>query len=616
MLNRKKLKKCLFLLGSGSVFIGIALGVDIVSAGSVYHPFTYLYNSLSWLECKYSPLLRCSKLKPSASLPSILGKNGIVVTTQHKASEVGLQILQKGGNAMDAAVAVGYALAVTDPCCGNIGGGGFMLIHQANGKDTFIDFREKAPLAARPNMYLDKQGNVISGLSKNGYLAVGVPGTVKGLDQVLAEYGTMMREQVMLPAIELADQGFVLQQGDVQILEADTKKFTQQPNVAAIFLKNGKTPYQVGDRLVQKDLAQTLKVIQRQGADAFYKGAIAQELVKASQKNGGILTAADFANYAITQTQPVRCNYRGYEVISAPPPGGGTTLCEMLNVLEGYSLGKLGFHSAASLHPTLEAMLYAYSDRNTYLGDPDFVKNSVERLTSKQYAAQIRTKIPRNRATPPEQLNSGLTAQEGTHTTHYSIKDRYGNVVAVTYTINSYFGAGVIAGNSGFFLNNEMDDFTSKPGVPNQFGLVQGSANMIEPGKRPLSSMSPTIVTKNGKFFLVTGSPGGSTITTTVLQVVTNVIDYGMNIAEAVDAPRIHYQGLVPVFHLFNLNLVATDPYALKSSTVQDLWGMGYIVLPSFLPWGAAESIWVNPKTGLLYGANDSRKPAGASAAY
>jgi len=614
MLNRKNVKKCLFLLGSGPIFIGIALGMDMVLAGSVYHPFTYLYNSLSWLACKSSPLPKCGNTKLSTSLLPVLGKNGIVVTTQHRASEVGLQILQKGGNAVDAAVAVGYALAVTDPCCGNIGGGGFMLIHQANGKDTFIDFREKAPLAAKPNMYLDKQGNVISGLSTHGYLAVGVPGTVKGLDRALAEYGTMTREQVMVPAIELAAQGFVLQQGDVHVLEAGTKKFTQQPNVAATFLKNGKTPYQVGDRLVQKDLAQTLKVIQRQGADAFYKGAIAQELVKASQKNGGILTAADFATYAITQTQPVRCNYRGYEVISAPPPGGGTTLCEMLNVLEGYSLGKLGFHSAASLHPTLEAMLYAYFDRNTYLGDPDFVKNPVERLISKQYAAQIRTKIPRNRATPPAQLNSALTAQEGTNTTHYSIKDHYGNAVAVTYTINSYFGAGVIAGNSGFFLNNEMDDFTSKPGVRNQFGLVQGTANMIKPGKRPLSSMAPTIVIKNGKIFLVTGSPGGSTITTTVLQVITNVIDYGMNINEAVDAPRIHYQGLGLLPHL--PNVVMTDPYALKSSVVQDLWGMGYVVLPFFLPWGAAESIWVNPKTGLLYGANDSRKPAGASAAY
>ena len=279
----------------------------------------------------------------------------------------------------------------------------------------------------------------------------------------------------------------------------------------------------------------------------------------------------------------------------------------MLNILEGYPLGKLGFHSVASLHPTLEAMLYAYADRNTHLGDPDFVNNPVKRLLSKEYAAQIRTKIAFNRATPPKRVYSGIASHEGSNTTHYSIQDRSGNAVSVTYTINSYFGAGVIAGNSGFFLNNEMDDFTSKPGVPNKFRLVQGNANVIEPGKRPLSSMSPTIVTKNGEVFLVTGSPGGSTIPTTVLQTITNVIDYKMNIATAVNAPRIHYQGLP--------NVAITDPYALKPNVVQGLWEMGYRVAP-FLPWGAAESILVNPKSQMLYGTNDSRKPAGKAVAY
>ena len=540
----------------------------------------------------------------------VSGKNGIVVTTQHKASEVGLQILKEGGNAIDAAVAVGYALAVTDPCCGNIGGGGFMLIHLADGKNIFINFREKAPENATKNMYLDKQGKVISSLSTEGYLAVGVPGTVKGLERALSEYGTMPRERVMAPAIKLASVGFALQPGDVRILKAGTKKFRTQPNVASIFLKNTHKEYQVGDRLVQKNLAQTLELIAQLGPDAFYNGAITQEIVKASNANGGILSKADFSNYTVAETQPLQCSYRGYEVISAPPPGGGTTLCQMLNILEGYKLKQLGWHSTGSLHFMLSAMLYAYADRNTYLGDPDFVNNPVKRLLSEEYATQTRTKILNNRATPPKQLYSSTTSDEGTNTTHYSIQDRYGNAVAVTYTINSYFGAKVIAAQTGFFLNNEMDDFASKPGAPNQFGLVQGNANVIEPGKRPLSSMAPTIVTKDGKVFLVTGSPGGSTIPTTILQVLTNVIDYGMNINEAVNAPRIHYQGLP--------NVAITEPYALKSSVVQNLWSMGYRVIsfPIFPNWGAAESISVNPKTGLLYGANDNRKPAGEAIAY
>jgi gamma-glutamyltranspeptidase/glutathione hydrolase len=531
----------------------------------------------------------------------------MVVTEQRLASEVGLQILKQGGNAVDAAVAVGYALAVTHPCCGNLGGGGFMLIHLANGKDTFINFREKAPLAATRTMYLDKQGNVIPGLSTKGYLAVGVPGTVLGFDRALSAYGTMTRADVIAPAIELAQKGFVLHPGDVKILNASTQTFQKQPNVAGIFLKNGTTPYEAGDRLVQQDLANTLQLIADQGSDAFYKGAIASEIVKASKSNNGILTKEDFAKYTVSETAPVRCTYQSYEVISSPPPGGGTTLCEMLNILEGYKLKQLEFRSAPMLQLMLSAMLYAYADRNTYLGDPNFVNNPVERLLSKEYAAQIRAKIPENRAIPPEPLFPKVTTNQGNHTTHYSIQDRYGNTVSVTYTINSLFGAGVIAGKTGFLLNNEMDDFTSKPGVPNNFGLVQGSANIIEPGKQPLSSMSPTVVTKNGKVFLVTGSPGGSTIPTTVLQVITNVVDYGMNIQQAVDTPRFHYQGLP--------NRVRTEPYALKSASIETLQQWGYQIAP-LGTWGAAESLMVNPETGWIYGANDSRRPAGAALGY
>jgi gamma-glutamyltranspeptidase/glutathione hydrolase len=601
------MRKRLRVLAAIAALICLILALDMAIGGSVFHPLTHLYKLQSWLTCKSASIASCNNTAQNSSGTPVPGKNGMVVTEQRLASEVGLQILKQGGNAVDAAVAVGYALAVTHPCCGNLGGGGFMLIHLANGKDTFINFREKAPLAATRTMYLDKQGNVVPGRSSKGYLAVGVPGTVLGLDQALSTYGTLSRTGVMAPAIELAQKGFVLQPGDVKILNLKMEGFKKQPNVPAIFLKNGTTPYQAGDRLVQKDLANTLELIAKQGPNAFYKGAIADEVVNASRSNGGILTKEDFAKYTVSETAPLRCTYRSYQVISAPPPGGGTTLCEMLNILEGYNLKQLGFRSTPMLHRMLSAMLYAYADRNTYLGDPDFVNNPVERLLSKEYAAQLRAKIPENRAVPPKPLFPKVTTNQGNHTTHYSIQDRYGNAVSVTYTINSFFGAGVIAGNTGFFLNNEMDDFTSKPGVPNNFGLVQGDANIIEPGKRPLSSMSPTIVTQNNKVFLVTGSPGGSTIPTTVLQVITNVVDYGMNIQQAVDTPRIHYQGLP--------NVVGTEPYALKSVPSQQLWQWGYKIVP-LGTWGAAESLLVNPDSGLLNGANDSRRPAGAALGY
>lgn len=601
------MRKRLRVLAALAAFIGFLLSLDIAIGGTAVQPLTYLYKFQSWLNCKSASIPSCNNTAQNTSKAPIPARNGMVVTEQRLASEVGLQILKQGGNAVDAAVAVGYALAVTHPCCGNLGGGGFMLIHLANGKDTFINFREKAPLAATRTMYLDEQGNVVPGLSTKGYLAVGVPGTVLGFDRALSAYGTMTRADVIAPAIELAQKGFVLHPGDVKILNASTQTFQKQPNVAGIFLKNGTTPYEAGDRLVQQDLANTLQLITDQGSDAFYKGAIASEIVKASRSNNGILTKEDFAKYTVSETTPVRCTYQSYQVISSPPPGGGTTLCQMLNILEGYKLKQLEFRSAPMLQLMLSAMLYAYADRNTYLGDPNFVNNPVERLLSKEYAAQIRAKIPENRAIPPEPLFPTVTTNQGNHTTHYSIQDSYGNTVSVTYTINSLFGAGVIAGKTGFLLNNEMDDFTSKPGVPNNFGLVQGSANIIEPGKQPLSSMSPTVVKKNGKVFLVTGSPGGSTIPTTVLQVITNVIDYGMNIQQAVDTPRFHYQGLP--------NRVRTEPYALKSASIETLQQWGYKIAP-LGTWGAAESLMVNPETGWIYGANDSRRPAGAALGY
>lgn len=454
-------------------------------------------------------------------------------------------------------------------------------------------------------MYLDEEGKIISGLSTKGYLAVGIPGTVKGLEYALDRYGNLSRQQVIEPAIQLAEKGFVLQEGDVQILRANQKKF-QDSNVAKIFLKNGKSSYEVGDRIIQKDLAKTLKLIASQGEKAFYQGEIAQKIVRASQENQGILSRQDFTDYNIVQQNPIYCSYRGYQIISAPPPGGGTTVCQILNILEGYDLNKLGVKTGESLHLKLSAMLFAYGDRNQYLGDPNFVKIPLSKFLSKEYAAQIRSQIKSDRAISPDKIHQNIT-QEGTNTTHYSVSDRQGNAVSVTYTINSNFGAGVIASDTGFFLNNEMDDFTSKPGEANQFGLVQGNANLIEPKKRPLSSMSPTIITKNGKVFLVTGSPGGSTIPTTVVQVITNIIDYKMTVAEAVNSPRIHYQGMPQV--------VLSEPYALESQAVQKLWGKGYRVMP-FLKWGAAESIQIDAKEQVFFGANDRRKPAGKAVGF
>jgi gamma-glutamyltranspeptidase / glutathione hydrolase len=544
----------------------------------------------------------------------------MVVTAQHAASEVGAAILAQGGNAVDAAVAVGYALAVTHPCCGNIGGGGFMTIHLAGGKDTFINFREKAPMAARPGMFLDAAGNPIAAKSRDGYLAVGVPGTVLGLETALQRYGTLPRATVLAPAIQLAQQGFILTPGDVDVLADATAAFRAQPNVAAIFLDRG-APYGPGTRLVQTNLAATLRKISEGGADAFYRGSIADEVVHASQAHGGILTKADFEKYTVTESVPISCPYRSYTVVSAPPPSsGGVTLCEMLQVLEGYNLQALGRGSGESLHLMTEAMRFAYRDRNTYLGDPAFIDNPIVRLLSPLHMQSIRGHIQPHHATPSAVLGGEAAADEHATTTHYSVVDRFGNAVAVTFTINDDFGAKVIAGDTGFFLNDEMDDFTAKPGSPNMFGLVQGKANAIAPGKRPLSSMTPTIVMKDGKPVLIVGTPGGSRIITTVLQIILNVIDYGMALQAAVDAPRIHHQWLP--------DTLAGEPMAISEPAAKSLTAMGYDVV-ALKPWGtgnAAEVIGIAPadaalahslgfpRPGLLYGASDSRAPAGSAA--
>ncbi|CNB74726.1 gamma-glutamyltranspeptidase [Yersinia intermedia] len=565
----------------------------------------------------------------AASTPAVEAKHGMVVTSQYLASQVGTDILKMGGNAVDAAVAVGYAQAVVNPCCGNIGGGGFMTIHLADGTDTFINFRETAPAAASADMYLDKEGKVTKDASLYGYLAAGVPGTVLGMDSAQKKYGKLTRQQVMAPAIKLAREGFVLTRADTDILDTTVKRFRQDPESARIFLRKDGEALQPGDRLVQADLAETLGAISEQGPDAFYQGKIPQAVEAAAKKGGGILTAADFANYKITETAPITCSYRGYKFVSSPPPSsGGVTLCETLNVLEGYDLKSMGFNSAAYIHTLTEAMRHAYMDRNTFLGDPEFVKNPIDRLLSKSYAADIRKQIIANKATPSVEVQPGMQPHEKPETTHYSIVDNEGNAVSTTYTVNGRFGAVVIAPGTGFFLNDEMDDFTVKVGEQNLYGLVQGATNSIAPGKRPLSSMSPTLVTKDGKTFMVLGSPGGSRIITITLQTALNVIDHGMAPQEAVDAPRIHHQWLPDEVYYEQRGVSADSLNLLKT--------MGYKMVEQN-PWGAAELILVGlagvegvspansgndsavsgkVREGYLYGANDVRRPAGAAIGY
>ena len=571
----------------------------------------------------------CLSTAALAFAPSPVGaNNGIVVTGQHLASQVGAEIMKQGGNAVDAAVAVGYALAVVYPAAGNIGGGGFMNIRLADGRSVFLDFREKAPLAATETMYQDAKGEVVPGLSTDGWLAVGVPGSVAGFETALREYGSLPREKVMAPAIALARDGFVLTAGDVALLHEGTEGFSKNEAAATIFLKDGK-PYAIGDRLVQADLARTLETISKEGPDAFYKGPIGDAIVAASQAGNGIFTKADFERYKVREMKPVECNYRGYQIYSSPPPSsGGVIICEILNVLEGYDLSKMGFRSAEEVHVMAEAMRHAYVDRNNKLGDPDFVNNPLGELLDEGYAAKIRATIPADKATPSSELGPGKEQTEGKQTTHYSIADAGGNAVAVTYTLNDWFGTKLVAGDTGILMNNEMDDFTAKAGVPNMFGLVQGKANAIAPGKTPLSSMSPTIVTKDGKLVMVIGSPGGSRIITITLQAIMNVIDHGMTVQEAIDAPRIHHQWLPDTLFV--------ERFAVSPDTRRILEGMGY-TLKEVGPWGLAEGILVGgpslpvrgegeaqplslglqAMTGYnLFGANDSRGPAGGVAGF
>jgi gamma-glutamyltranspeptidase/glutathione hydrolase len=535
----------------------------------------------------------------SASRRPVKALNGMVVSSDSLATQVGVEILKKGGNAVDAAVAVGFALAVTYPQAGNIGGGGFMVIRMANGETVTIDFREKAPMKASENMFLDGNGNFVPEKSQVGHLSVGVPGSVAGLLLALEKYGTMSRREVLEPAIELAEKGFIVNEGLANAFKNAFEHFKKFPSTMRYFSKNGQ-PYSAGDRLIQKDLAKVLKLIRDKGRDGFYKGKVADLIVEEMKRGGGLITYEDLENYQPVLRKPVVGNYRGYEIISmGPPSSGGVCLIELLNILENFDLKKYGFGSSYTIHYLVEAMKRVYADRAEYLGDPDFVQIPLDKLLSKEYAKELASEIDTFYATPSSRIIRSVSpTSEGVHTTHYSVVDRWGNVVAVTTTINSYFGSMVAVDGAGFFLNNEMDDFSAKPGAPNQFGLLGSKANSIQPGKRMLSSMTPTIVLKNGKPFLVLGSPGGSTIITSVLQVILNVVDFGMNIQEAVDSPRIHHQ--------WYPDQIFFERRGLPRDVIENLERRGHKLVERAGYQGEVQAILID-ENGVKYGAVDPR---------
>ncbi|MGC2637408.1 MAG: gamma-glutamyltransferase [Acidobacteriaceae bacterium] len=540
--------------------------------------------------------------------------HAMVVTVHHLATDASVEILKQGGNAVDAAVAVGFALAVVHPVAGNIGGGGFMLIHEHDGRNLFIDYREKAPLAATPNMYLDAKGNVIPDASIVGYKAIGVPGSVAGLVYAEKKYGKLTLPRVMAPAIRLAADGFVLSSEEAR--ELHDNLLTGFPASRHIFQRDGDF-FKPGGTFRQPELAATLRRIAADPAD-FYHGAMAREIAAAIQKGGGLITAEDMARYTVKEREPIIGTYHGYTVVSAPPPSsGGIVLIEILNILDGFHLAPLGDRTTPEMHLIVEAFRRAYMDRSDYLGDPDYVHIPVEQLISKKYADAWRASILPAKATPSADLKrpAGFlpppptmadVRREPVDTTHYSVMDADGDAVAVTTTLNNGFGSGVTVPGLGFLLNDEMDDFASKQGVPNMYGLIQGPSNSIAPGKRPLSAMTPTVVLKNGKVAMVLGSPGGGRIITTVANIFLSVADEGLNIQQAVDAPRFHHQYLPDVLDL--------EP-GFAPATLDGLPSEGY-TLKIGGHWSDGECIAVDPATGMLEGGQDHRQHYGKAAGY
>ncbi|WP_294254788.1 gamma-glutamyltransferase [uncultured Comamonas sp.] len=536
----------------------------------------------------------------------VIAKNGMVASEQELATQIGVDILKAGGNAVDAAVAVGFALAVALPNAGNIGGGGFMMVHDAkSGKDIALDFREVAPRGASRTMYLDADGKVIDGKSLHTHYAVGVPGTVAGMTHALSRWGSMPLARVMAPAIALADRGYPVSVTLAKTLEQEKKHMGRWPATQAVFWKNG-APLQTGDQLVQKDLAQSLRLISQQGAKAFYQGAIAQRIAAEMAPHANAITLQDLRDYQVVEREPIRGSYRGYQIVTMPPPSsGGAHLIQILNMMERWPMNQWGANSAQSVHYMTEAMKLAYADRSEYLGDPDFVKIPLKGLISKSYAGELAAGIKPRQARPGKDIRPGRPqAYESDQTTHYSVVDKAGNAVAVTYTLNTNFGSGIVAPGTGILLNNEMDDFSAKPGVANAYGLVGGDANAVQAGKRPLSSMTPTLVLKDGKPVLVTGSPGGARIITTVLQQVVNHIDFGMNPAEAASTPRFHHQWTPD-------ELRVEKGFSPDTLALLRQWGHTVALKASM---GRSQTIEI--RDGLLRGASDPRNPDGKTMGF
>jgi gamma-glutamyltranspeptidase/glutathione hydrolase len=569
----------------------------------------YFFRRFIAMAMAMSLMFATSALAQSANLTErdiftpTIATHGMVVTAEEIATQIGIEILQKGGNAVDAAVTIGFVKAVTYPQAGNIGGGGFMLIYSAKtGKVIAIDYREKAPGKATRDMFLDENGNVDSNLSRFSHLSAGVPGTIAGLAMALEKYGSLSLHEALAPAIALAEKGFIISSAFSESIKKAAKRLKKHPATAAIFFKSDGGFYEAGDRFVQTDLANTLKAIAKNGIKAFYEGEIADLIVREMQAHGGLITKEDLANYQPKLRTPIHGTYERnkilYDIYSmSPPSSGGVHIVQILNILENYDIGSLGHNSAATIHLMAEAMKRAYADRSNHLGDSDFVPVPLAGLISKAYAATLKEQINLRSASISQDILPGEpTDYESNETTHYSVVDKDGNAVSNTYTINFGFGSGIVVNGAGFLLNNEMDDFSAKPGVPNAYGLIGSTANAIEANKRMLSSMSPTIVLKNGKPFIVTGSPGGSRIITTTLQVIMNVIDHKMNIQEAVNAVRIHHQW-------FPDEIRVED--GLSLDTIKSLTEMGHRVIVKN-PMGAAASILVI--SDGLYGAHDPRR--------
>lgn len=563
--------------------------------------------SLPFTLGQYSHAAESSIYSNSATVQPVWAKHGMVASQEALATRIGVDILQQGGNAVDAAVAVGFALAVTLPRAGNLGGGGFMLVHIAKDNKTIaIDYREVAPAKADKDIFLNAQGDAVAKLSREHGLAVGVPGTVMGMELALTHYGTMTLAQVIAPAITLAKQGIVVTPDLATSLAGLKRRISQWPSSKAIFYRPDGSNFEIGDTLIQQDLAHSLTLIAEQGSKGFYQGSTAEKIVAAVTDAGGIMTQADLADYHVVEREPVSGEYRGYRVVSMPPPSsGGVHIIEMLNMLEPFPIDKMGHNTADTLHVMSEVMKRAYSDRSKYLGDPDFVSVPVAELISKSYAKQRSKTITLETLTPSHLINPGkVSGYESPQTTHYSVVDKWGNAVANTYTLNFSYGSGLVAQGTGILLNNEMDDFSAKPGVPNGYGLIGGDANAVEGHKRPLSSMSPTIVMQDGKPFIVTGSPGGSRIINTTLQVIMNVIDHKLNIAEASYASRVHHQWLPDELRVEK---------SLNHDTIKLLEAKGHkVTIGNAI--GSTQSIMVTPEG--IYGASDPRRAGSETAGY